>query len=92
MGVEWTHPVLDTVLLSAVVFGTNEEHTLDALCDRLSIDIAEEARHTALGDAMATAHVLVKLLPLLIGKGIDTFGGLIAETQKHGRLLRDMNA
>ncbi|MBT8413041.1 MAG: 3'-5' exonuclease [Boseongicola sp.] len=92
MGVEWTHPVLDTVLLSAVVFGTNEEHSLDALCDRLNITIPEKDRHTALGDAKATAEALVKLLPLVEGKGIETFGALIEQTQKHGRLLQDLNS
>lgn len=91
-GVEWTHPVLDTVLLSAVVFGTNEQHSLDALCDRLEIAIPEDARHTALGDAMATGAALVKLLPLLNAKGIQTFGELIEETRKHGRLLEDLNS
>jgi len=92
MGVEWTHPVLDTVLLSAVVFGTTAEHSLDALCARLEIEIPETARHTALGDARATGAALVTLLPLLKGKGIVTFGDLIAQTQKHGRLLEDLNA
>lgn len=91
MGAEWTHPVLDTVLLSAVVFGTNEEHSLDALCDRLNIMLLEKDRHTALGDAKATAEVLVKLLPLLQGKGIQTFGALIEQTRQHGRLLQDLN-
>ncbi|NNE51742.1 MAG: 3'-5' exonuclease [Sulfitobacter sp.] len=91
MGVTWDHPVLDTVLLSAVVFGTNEEHGLDALCDRLSVTLPAQARHTALGDARATAEVLVRLLPLLEGKGIRTFGALIEETRKHGRLLHDLN-
>ena len=65
MGVEWAHPVLDTVLLSAVVFGTTEDHSLDALCERLSITLPPQDRHTALGDAKATAEILVKLLPLL---------------------------
>jgi len=91
IGVEWSHPVIDTVLLSAVVFGTTADHTLDALCERLSIAIPSDARHTALGDARATAEVLVKLLPLLEGKGISTFGQLLAETQTHARLLNDMN-
>ncbi|MEJ6401964.1 3'-5' exonuclease [Yoonia sp. 2307UL14-13] len=91
MGVEWTHPVLDTVLLSAVVFGVSEQHSLDALCDRLSINIPPDQRHTALGDARATAEVLVKLLPLLEAKGHRTLGQLIQKTRKHGRLLRDLN-
>lgn len=91
MGVEWSHPVVDTVLLSAVVFGTTEDHTLDALCERLSVEIDPSERHTALGDARATAEVLVKLLPLLKGKGISTFGELLKETQAHARLLNDLN-
>ncbi|MEX3015012.1 3'-5' exonuclease [Gymnodinialimonas hymeniacidonis] len=91
MGVEWTHPVLDTVLLSAVVFGTNAEHSLDALCDRLGVEIAEDRRHTALGDAEATAKALVCLLPLLKARGVETFGQLIEQTRKHGRLLQDLN-
>ncbi|WP_298919065.1 3'-5' exonuclease [uncultured Roseobacter sp.] len=91
MGVEWTHPVLDTVLLSAVVFGTTEEHSLDVLCDRLAITIPIQMRHTALGDAKATAEALIKLLPLLEAKGILTFGELIQETRRHSRLLHDLN-
>ena len=91
MEVDWSHPVLDTVLLSAVVFGTTAEHSLDALCARLDVTIPEDARHTALGDAKATGAALVKLLPLLKGKGFRTFGDLIKETQKHGRLLEDLN-
>lgn len=91
MGVDWNHPVLDTVLLSAVVFGITEEHSLDVLCDRLEVTIPAHLRHTALGDAQATARALVKLLPLLEGKGIVTFGALTQATQKHGRLLKDLN-
>ncbi|MBT8458283.1 MAG: 3'-5' exonuclease, partial [Boseongicola sp.] len=91
IGVEWDHPVLDTVLLSSVVFGINEQHSLDALCERLSIEIPSQLRHTALGDARATAEALVKMLPLLEGKGFRTFGELVQETRKHGRLLHDLN-
>lgn len=91
IGVTWDHPVLDTVLLSAVVFGTTEQHSLDALCERLSITIPPEMRHTALGDAQATGEALVKLIPLLQGKGLTTFGHVITETRRHGRLIQDLN-
>ena len=91
MGVEWQHPILDTVLLSAVLFGASETHTLDALCDRLGITIPETLRHTALGDAVATAEALVRMLPMLMARDLNTFGDVISETRKHGRLLEDLN-
>ena len=89
--VTWDHPILDTVLLSAIVFGTTEDHTLDALCKRLDIDIPADQRHTALGDARVTAQALVKLIPLLNGLGLVTLSDVIAESRKHGRLLKDLN-
>lgn len=91
IGVTWDHPILDTVLLSAVLFGASETHTLDALCDRLDVTIPEKLRHTALGDAQATAEVLCKMLPMLRARGLDTFGAVVAETRKYGRLLEDLN-
>ncbi|WP_068310378.1 exonuclease domain-containing protein [Polycladidibacter hongkongensis] len=90
-GERWDHPVLDTVLLSAVVFGTNEVHTLDALCERLGISIPLEMRHTAIGDAKATAEALCKLLPILKERGFDSLEKVIKQTRKHGRLLKDLN-
>lgn len=90
-GLDWDHPILDTVLLSAVLFGASEVHTLDALCDRLGVVIPEALRHTALGDAHATAEVLCKMLPMLKSRGFDSFGQVIEQTRKHGRLLEDLN-
>lgn len=92
IGVRFDHPVLDTVLLSAVVYGQTESHSLDALSERLGILIPEDARHTALGDAIATAEAFLKLVPMLAGRGIVTFGDVLGEVRKHGRLLRDLNA
>ncbi len=91
-GVRFDHPVLDTVLLSAVVFGQSETHTLDALTARLGIEIPLEARHTAMGDTIATAAALEKLVPLLEARGCVTFGQTLAAMRRHARLLRDVNA
>ncbi|WP_371168082.1 3'-5' exonuclease [Aliiroseovarius sp. 2305UL8-7] len=90
-GVSWTHPILDTVLLSAVLFGTTEVHTLDALCERLGVVIPPKLRHTALGDAHATAEVLCKMLAMLHSRGVETLAEAIAEAKKHRRLLEDLN-
>jgi DNA polymerase-3 subunit epsilon len=90
-GVTFDHPVLDTVLMSAVIWGAATTHTLDALADRLGAHLPADVRHTALGDARATAEVFLRMLPILQSRGITTFGALVAETRKHGRLLQDLN-
>ncbi|MDP2061734.1 MAG: exonuclease domain-containing protein [Phaeovulum sp.] len=91
IGAVFDHPTLDTVLLSAVVFGQGESHSLDALTHRLGITIPEEARHTAIGDTVATAEAFLKLLPSLKARGLETFGDVLREVRKHGRLLKDLN-
>lgn len=91
MALDWDHPVLDTVLLSAVLFGASEKHTLDAVAARLGVTIPNALRHTAIGDARATAAVLCHMLPMLEARGLTTFGDVICETRKHGRLLEDLN-
>ncbi|ETE52656.1 exonuclease domain-containing protein, partial [Rhodobacter capsulatus] len=83
IGKNFDNPVLDTVLLSAVVFGAAEGHSLDALTHRLGITIPEEARHTALGDTVATAEAFLRLLPALKARGLTTFGAVLTEVRKH---------
>ncbi len=90
-GVTWDQPVLDTVLLSAVLFGASQSHTLDAICDRLEISIPAKLRHTAMGDARATAEAFCKMLPMLQARGLTTFEALLEETRRHSRLIADMN-
>jgi DNA polymerase-3 subunit epsilon len=91
IGARFDNPVLDTVLLSAVIYGQTEVHSLDALTARLGITIPEAARHTAIGDTVATADAFLKLLPMLKGRGFTTFGEVLSEVRRHGRLLRDVN-
>jgi len=69
-GVAFTMPVLDTLLLSAVLHPNQESHRLDAIAERLGVNI--EVRHRALDDAVATGEIFLKLLPLFAEKGIVT--------------------
>ncbi len=91
IGASFDNPVLDTVLLSAVVFGQLEQHSLDALTARLGITIPDEARHTAIGDTIATADAFLKLVPMLRARGLTTFGEVLGEVRRHGRLQKDVN-
>lgn len=69
-GLVFSHPVLDTLLLSAVVHPNQESHRLEAIAERFNITVL--GRHTALGDAFVTAEVWLRLLPLLQAMGIHT--------------------
>lgn len=69
-GVSFDHPVIDTLLLSSIVHPHQESHNLEEIADRLNVTIV--GRHTALGDAIVTAEVLLKLIPLLESQGIQS--------------------
>ncbi|MDM8521951.1 exonuclease domain-containing protein [Desulfococcaceae bacterium HSG8] len=69
-GIKFTNPVVDTLLLSAVVHPTQEAHSMEAIAARLGVSIV--GRHTALGDAIVTGEIFLKLIPLLAKKGIHT--------------------
>jgi DNA polymerase-3 subunit epsilon len=69
-GIRFVNPVLDTLLLSAAVHPAQESHTLEAISKRVGVNII--GRHTALGDAIATGEIFLKLIPLLIKAGINT--------------------
>ena len=91
IGRRFDNPVLCTVLMSAGLFDHTGQHTLDALCDRFGVRIPPEARHTAMGDTVATAEVFVRMLTLLRDKGVTTLGGAIAEEGRQTRLRKAQN-
>ena len=69
-GVRFDQPVLDTLLLSAMLHPGQESHALEAIAARLGVDAT--GRHAALRDAIVTAEVFLKLVPLLADAGIGT--------------------
>ncbi len=75
-GITFTHPVLDTLLLSSIVHPNQDNHSLDDLAKRFNVTIV--GRHTALGDSIVTAEVLLKLIPLLEAHEIYTLSDALA--------------
>lgn len=69
-GIRFGQPVLDTLLLSAVIHPAQESHRLESIAERLGINVI--GRHTALGDAFVTGEVFLKMVPLLADMGIVT--------------------
>ena len=69
-GIRFINPVLDTLLLSAVLHPVHEQHDMENIARRLGVNVI--GRHTALGDAIATAEIFLKLLPILNANGILT--------------------
>jgi len=79
-GIKFVNPVLDTLLLSAVVHPSLGEHDLETIAKRLGVEVLD--RHTALGDAVMTASIYLKLLPLLAQRGIYTMKDARSASQR----------
>jgi len=79
-GIRFTQPVLDTLLLSAVVHPNQDSHKLELIAERLGVAII--GRHTALGDAIVTGEVFLRLITLLNAMGIRTLGEALAAARK----------
>ena len=86
-GLTWKVPrSLDVRTLARLVVPGLVDHSLDRLCEWLGVTIV--GRHTALGDARATAEAYVRLVPLLRERGVRT----LAEAEAACRELAEQDA
>jgi DNA polymerase-3 subunit epsilon len=85
-GVTFDQPVLDSLLLSVVLHDHEPSHGLDAIAARFGITLLD--RHQALGDAMGTAEIFLRMLDLLEARGIATLGAALAATEQATALRR----
>lgn len=79
-GLCFDQPVLDTLLLSSVLHPNQNSHRLEAMAERLGVTVI--GRHTTMGDAVVTAELFLRLLPLLADQGIHTLGQALAAAQR----------
>ena len=79
-GIKFNNPTLDTLLLSAVLHPVHEQHDMENIAKRLGVNII--GRHTALGDAITTAEIFKKLIPILNSNGILTLKDALKASKK----------
>jgi len=84
-GMRLQNLVVDTVLMCRAIHIEPDPYgqkkgakrcSLDVLAARYGLEVPE--RHTALGDALATAMILQRLLPEMAAGGWSTWGGLVS--------------
>ncbi len=85
-GIRLDQPVLDTLLISALLQDQEGDHSLDGVAARLGVEI--RGRHTALGDSLATAEILVRLIGMLELRGIATLGEAIRASRSMVEIRR----
>lgn len=85
--VVFRQPVIDTLLLSAVAYPNQPHHSLESSMALLGVSI--EHRHSAYSDAVATAQVFLRLVPLLEERGVITLRQAIDASRKtpYARLM-----
>jgi DNA polymerase III subunit epsilon len=86
LGLSFDQPVLDTLLLSAVLHDHTAAHGLDAIAARFGITLV--GRHQALGDATGTGQLFLRMLELLEARGVRTLGEALALAGRAGALRR----
>jgi DNA polymerase-3 subunit epsilon len=78
-------PFIDIILLAGALDPEATDLNLDTMAKRMGVNIA--GRHTALGDALVTAELYVRLLPQLAREGVHSLGEAQAFSAKATHLI-----
>jgi len=86
-GLDWVRPVtLDTLNLYAALRPDATKLDLETVAADLGIEI--RGRHTALGDALMTAEIFRRIVPMLAGAGIVTLAAAIGFALRPKEVVR----
>lgn len=85
-GVRFDNPVLDTLLLSRLLDPEVEDHSLEAVAQRHSLEAAR--RHTAIGDALVTAAILIRQIKQLEARGITSLAEAVRQSDTAAEVKR----
>jgi len=85
-GLAWSDPLtLDVMLLYAALEPNAEKMSLDVVASSVGVQI--EGRHTALGDALATAEVFTRMLPRLKAVNVTTLKDALDFQQRSKHII-----
>ncbi|MPY70646.1 MAG: hypothetical protein GEU92_11220 [Alphaproteobacteria bacterium] len=85
-GVIFEAPALCTMMLSLFLHPEEPDHTLDALARRFGVET--RGRHTAPGDALITASIYCRMVPLLEAAGVTTLDEALAAAASASKRMR----
>jgi DNA polymerase-3 subunit epsilon len=91
VGLDWVRPVtLDTLNLYAALRPDAVKLDLETVAGELGVEV--RGRHTALGDALMTAEIFRRLVPMLAGASIVTLASAIGFALRPKEVVRRQRA
>ncbi|MDO4513814.1 MAG: PolC-type DNA polymerase III [Lachnospiraceae bacterium] len=89
LGLDAVFTDVDTVGIARMLLPSQAKHTLDAVAKTLNVSL--ENHHRAVDDAEATAEIFLKMVPMLLEEGADTFQKINEMGASNPELIKKMS-
>ncbi len=89
LGLDADFTYVDTVGIARMLLPSQAKHTLDAVAKTLNVSL--ENHHRAVDDAEATAEIFLKMVPMLLEEGADTFQKINEMGASNPELIKKMS-